>query len=237
MEIFDPIRFLTESRGIEISFVKEYIIGERYVVVILENGNLGLAANIINVKNFDFRKCKNFDFENTVHRLFLLAYFNAILNNVSGKFSEGDIFDIINFSEYKNIVMVGYSVPMYKKLTERNCIPYVFDNNSDADLVIKQNLMPEYLKNADSVILTGTSIINNTFTEIIEMLDTKCDVFLIGPSVPLSDIILNVRNIRGIFGTKFKTGDKNIISLIKQNEGTNCLKKYGKKLALLKKSN
>ncbi len=234
MKNFDPITLFIDKIGIDTLFIKEYILGEKYAAVILKNGNIGLAANILNVDKFEPESIELFDTENYTHRLFLLAYFNAVLNNFPNKLLEGDIFDIIDFSDYENIVMVGYSVPMYNKLIKRNCLPFVFDKNSEEKLIIEQKLISEYLKNADSVILTGTSIINNTFKEIIEAVNEKCDVFLIGPSATLSEILLNIKNIKGVFGTRFNVDDKNIIKLIKQNEGTNLLKKYGKKLVLLK---
>ncbi|NOZ33787.1 MAG: hypothetical protein GXO80_00630 [Chlorobi bacterium] len=235
LKTFDPIILFIDKIGVDISLVKEYILGEKYAAVILKNGNIGLAANIINVDKFDFKTVKLFDIENLTHRLFLLAFFNAVFNNLPNKLSGGDIFDIIDFSEYENIVMVGYSIPMFKKLKERNCVPFVFDNQSDEKLIIEQRLISEYLKKADSVILTGTSIINNSFKVIIETVNEKCDVFLIGPSATFFESLLNIKKIKGIFGTQFNTNDKNVIRLIRENEGTNCLKKYGKKFALINK--
>ncbi|MCF6183526.1 MAG: hypothetical protein L3J56_02675 [Bacteroidales bacterium] len=154
MKNFDPITLFIDKIGIDTLFVKEYILGEKYAAVILKNGNIGLAANILNVDKFEFESVELFDTENYTHRLFLLAYFNAVLNNLPNKLFEGDIFDIIDFPDYKNIVMVGYSVPMYQKLIKRNCLPFVFDKNSEEKLIIEQRLISEYLKNADSVILT-----------------------------------------------------------------------------------
>ncbi len=235
LKTFDPITLFIDKIGVDISLVKEYILGEKYAAVILKNGNIGLAANIINVDKFDFKTVKLFDTENFTHRLFLLAFFNAVFNNLPNNLSGEDIFDIIDFSEYENIVMVGYSIPMFKKMKERNCVPSVFDNHSDEELIIEQRLISEYLKKANSVILTGTSIINNSFNEIIETVNEKCDVFLIGPSATFSESLLNIKNIKGIFGTQFKPNDENVIRLIRQNEGTNCLKKYGKKFVLMNK--
>jgi len=232
----DPIRLLIEKIGVNISLIKDYIIGERYAAVVLKNGNIGLAANIIHADTFDFENIKSFDIENFTHRLFLLAFFNARLNNLPYFKKTGDIFDVIDFSKYTNTIMVGYSVPMLEKLKKQNCVPSVFDIQSEKECIINQDLMPEYLQNAQSLILTGTSIINNTFKDIMKFVNTLCDVFLIGSSVPLSADLLKKSGIKGIFGTQFIADDEDIIRLTEQNEGRNYLKKYGKKIILLNNS-
>ncbi len=237
LKSFDPIRLFIEKNGIDISLVEDFIIGRRYAAVVLKNGNIGLAANIINADKFDFGNIKTFDVEDFTHRLFLLAFFNAQINNSENLKMTGDIFDVVDFSSYRNTVMIGYSVPMVEKLKKQNCFPSVFDIQSEEKCVINQDLMPEYIENAQSLILTGTSIINNTFKDILSFVNKSCDVFLIGPSVPLSTVLLKGSGIKGIFGTQFKANDKDVIRLIKQNEGTNCLKKIGKKLILLNSSN
>ena len=237
LKSFDPIRLFVEKIGINISLVEDFIVGKRYAAAVLKNGNIGLAANIINADKFDFRNLNSFDTENVMHRLFLLAFFNARLNNSRNLNITGDIFDVIDFSNYMNTVMIGYSVPIIEKLKKQNCFPSVFDIQSEEKCVINQDLMPEYLQNAQSLILTGTSIINNTYKDILAFVNKTCDVYLIGPSVPLSDVLLKESGIKGIFGTQFKPNDENVIRLIKQNEGTNCLKKIGKKLILLNNSN
>ncbi len=232
MKDFDPIHVFIEKIGIDISLIKDFIIGEKYAAVILKNGNIGLAANIFNVVNFDFRTVKIFDIGNFTHRLFLLAFFNARLNSFPEEILTGDIFDLIDFTRYKNIVMIGYSVPMYTKLKKINCLPFVFDNHSDKEFILKQDLMPNYLRQANALILTGTSIINNTFKDIIRQVNKSCDVFLIGPSVSLSDILIKSSVVKAVFGTQFKINDNSVIRLISQNKGTDCLKKYGKKVAI-----
>lgn len=234
MNKFDPISLFLETIRIDLSSIKDYVIGEKYACIILKNGNIGMAANIIDINNFDFGNVQVFDKDNIMHRLFLLAYFNANLNIHKIDYIKDDIFKIIEFEKYRKIVMIGYSRPMYKKLNKLNIEPIVFDYASNESFITKQNLMSDNLKDASSVILTGTSIINNTFRDIVRQVTSDCDVFLTGPSVPLSEELFNTGKIKGIFGTIFKKNDENIINLIRQNKGTNCLKKYGTKVALLR---
>ena len=233
MKYPDPLLILYESYGVDIALVKDFFAGKKYAYVVLENGNIGISANIENSENFDISDVKKDDFGSYRNRLFLLAYFNALLNYNGKKFSEEDIFNIIDFSLYENIVMIGYSEPMYKKFSDK-IKPAVFDYSSDEPFIKKQNLMPEYLKKSDVLILTGTSIINNTFSEIIAGVSPDCDVCLVGPSVTLSEDILRMYGLKGIFGTLFRDNVPVIADFIKDNFGTDILKKYGEKVALIK---
>lgn len=235
MEKFDPISFLKNTVNIDYSSVKDFVIGEKYACIILKNGKIGMAANIINIKNFDFGNIQKIDIDNITHRLFLLAYFNANLNSNKTEYFKGDLFKIIDFKKYRKIVMIGFSRPMYKKLKKLNTKPIVFDYASNESFITKQNLMSENLKDASSVILTGTSIINNTFKTIVRQVNNECDVFLTGPSVPLSEKLFKTGKIKGIFGTLFETNKQKVIDLIKNDKGTDCLKNYGEKVVLLNK--
>ncbi len=237
MKNFDPISLFTGKNKVDLRKVKDFIIGEKYACVVLKNGNIGLAANIFNVKNFDFNNSDLSDIQNGTNRLFLLAYINTVLNNKKLPARKDDIFEVIDFKKYKNIVMIGYSEPMYNKLLKIDIEPFVFDFNSNEKFIVKQDLLTEYLRVANSVILTGTSLINNTFGDIVKEVKKDCSVFLIGPSVPLSEDFFDYYGIAGIFGTIFDQNKDIVIDLIKKNEGTNCLKNYGKKVALLSSQN
>ncbi len=234
MKNFDPISLFTEKIKVDLRKVKDFIIGGKYACVVLKNGNIGLAANILNVDNFDFKNADLSDIQNNTNRLFLLAYVNAVLNNNKLSARKDDIFEVIDFKKYKKIVMIGYSEPMYIKLLKINIKPFVFDFNSNEKFIVKQDLLKAYLREANSVILTGTSLINNTFGDIIKEVKSDCSVFLIGPSVPLWEDLFDYCGIAGVFGTIFDQNKDIVIDLIKKNEGTNCLKKYGTKVGLLR---
>ena len=233
-KISDPLLFFIKKYNIDLISVNNFILGKKYAAVISEKGNIGLAANLFNVKEFDVRNTKSFDTENYTHRLFLLAYFNSIINYQKQAYLNDDIFNLVDFKSYPEIVMIGYSKPMVKKLNNLRINPVIFDKSSDNEIVTPQRKLPEYLKSANSLILTGTSIINNTFSDIIEQVSENCDVYLIGPSVPLTTDLFEISQIKGIFGTVFNKNDKNVIDVILRNEGTNCLKKYGTKVGLLR---
>ncbi|NPA68562.1 MAG: hypothetical protein GXO50_08140 [Chlorobi bacterium] len=225
--------FISES-GIDLSEVYDFVTGKRYAAVILNNGNIGIAANIINITDFDFISAGSFDVKIPEHRLFLSAYFNAHFNYADNNLLHEDLFSIVDFSFYKSLVMVGYSKPMTEKLKKKNVSVHIFDNQVEAPFIKDQSMLNSYIAKSDSVILTGTSIINNTLGEILNNAKQNSDIFLTGPSVPMSKYILEKKNIKGLFGTVFTENTGKIIDLIKKDKGTDCLKKYGKKVAMIK---
>ncbi len=234
----DPIKDLYNEYGFELNSIDKIVFGDTYVAVILENGFIGLSANLMNIKDFNREELNNLDFSNNSHRNVLNAYYNAMLNNVEQEFISIDIFDFINFSDYSNIVMTGFSKPMYKKLQLNNIKLSIFDesiNPDDNPLIINQEKQEEYLSDADMVILTSTSLMNATFCDILKYTNYGCDIFLFGASTLLSQYMFKYSKIKGLFGTVFTPGDKQILNIVAEGHGHRYLKKHGKKVALIRK--
>ncbi|MEZ5012154.1 MAG: DUF4213 domain-containing protein [Bacteroidales bacterium] len=47
----EPIRHFLDKEGFEITRIKEWVIGEKYVGVMLDNGNIGVCATLDNSVN------------------------------------------------------------------------------------------------------------------------------------------------------------------------------------------
>lgn len=234
----DPIKDLYNKYGFEINSIDKIVFGDTYVAVMLDNGFIGLSANLLNIKDFNHADLKKLNLKDNSHRNILNAYYNALMNNVEQEFINIDIFDFINFSKYLNIVMTGFSEPMYNKLKSDNIKLKIFDesiNPKDNFLITEQNQQKEYLFGADIVILTSTSLMNNTFCDILKYTNSACDIFLFGASTLLSQYMFKYSKIKGLFGTVFRPGDKKILKIIEEGHGHRYLKKYGKKVALIRK--
>jgi len=234
----DPIKDLYNEYSFELNSIDKIVFGETYVAVILENGFIGLSANLMNIKDFKRAELNNLDFTDSCHRNVLNAYYNAMLNNVEQEFVYIDIFDFINFSDYSNIIMTGFSKPMYKKLKSENIKLTIFDESiqpEENNLITSQAKQEEYLADADMVILTSTSLMNNTFCDILKYTNSGCDIFLFGASTLMSQHMFKYSKVKGLFGTVFKPGDKQILNIVAEGHGHRYLKKHGKKVALIRK--
>lgn len=76
------------------------------------------------------------------------------------------------------------------------------------------------LGTADCVILSGTTINNNTFMEVISKTSDSCSIFLLGPSNILSREMFRYRNIKVVFGSRFRKGDEEVLDIIREGRGT-----------------
>ncbi|NPA44683.1 MAG: hypothetical protein GXO49_04035 [Chlorobi bacterium] len=231
--IKEPIFFLIEKYGFDINSIKEIIFGNTYVAVLLKNGNLGVSANLINFNSFNFEELKSIDINKNSHRNILNAYFNAVLNTKQQNLQKTDIFDFVNFSKYKNLVMIGFSEPMYKKLKKHNIEIAIFDLYSKENFIKDLSIQKECLHKADCVILTATTLANNTFFEITENTN-KCDIFMFGASTIMHEDMFHYKNIKGLFGTVFNKNDQKLIEIIKEGHGQRFTKNHGYKAALIK---
>lgn len=223
----DIIREINNLVPYDLEFVKKVEKGQRYVAVMNKDGNIGVCAligneiNNINVQQPDFDKISD--------RIFLTAYYNSLFNVANKNYKTGDIVENIDFAKYKNIVMIGYFLPIVERLAKLNIKVSVFDLRNQ-EITITMEKQKKYLQNADAVILTATSIFNNTFYEIVS--NTKADVFILGPSSILSKFFFNFSNVKAIFGSIFDANDNRILKAVKAGMGTRQFLKYGQKVVL-----
>jgi len=229
----EPITYFYKKYGFELNSIKKIITGKTYISVMLKNGNIGVSANLENTKNVATNNLQIIDINNNIHRNILNAYYNALLNTEEESLIKVDIFDYINFSKYSNIIMIGFSEPMYNKLQKFNINISVFDYSSDKKIIKSQSKQKEYLNIADCVILTATSLSNNSFLNISENTNI-CDIFIFGASTIMHKDMFIYKNIKGLFGTVFNKNDDKLLQLIDKGHGQRDTKNYGHKTAMIK---
>lgn len=228
----EPLLLLTDTYGVDVFQIKSIASGLRYSAVMLKNGNIGVCANFGNEIEDNPGKYSKLDLKNISHRIFLTAYFNALLNYTNDYKKSGDIFDIIDFRKYKDIVMIGLFKPIVRKFEEENISLSVFDYLKNDSVLISGSKKSDYLRKCDAVILSSTTIFNDTFKEIIKSLKEQCDIFMLGPSSIMSREIFDYWNIKIIFGTVFEKNDERIPDIIKNGGGTKYFQPYGRKVYL-----
>ncbi|MGE0078912.1 MAG: DUF364 domain-containing protein [Bacteroidales bacterium] len=205
-----------------------YILGAKYVAVTNSAGHIGVCATLGNeIDGFDI---DNLNFDCTEDRIVINALVNSYINYSTRFDGGGDIFSIINFDKYSSIVMIGYFGPLVNKFMGKNIALNIFDLDQREVPVLPMEQQAEYLSKADCVILTSTSISNNTFEGIVRNTPSSSDIFLLGPSTPMDDALFEYPNVKGLFGSVFKPFDENTLKIIADGGGTCLFKQYMEKI-------
>lgn len=228
----EPLAHFYSKYGFDPASVMQLVCGEIYVGLMLHNGNIGFCSTLQQPVDLEAKDLDPVDLTNTAHRIVLTAYYNALLNYSNQYTGTSDIFDEIDFRGYKNIVMVGCFQSLLKKFQRENIDIAVFDNLVSKPLVMDPRKQEEFSRNADALILTGTSLFNQTFQTIMGLTKPGCEVFVLGPSTILHTDLFLYGNIRVLFGAVFDPHDQRPFRIIAQGKGTRDFLPFMKKVYL-----
>ncbi|MCG8411544.1 MAG: hypothetical protein MI739_09700 [Bacteroidales bacterium] len=218
--MLEPIEFFYEKYGIDLKSINQIICGKKYIAVWLKNGQIGVCATLNNYVNIEVRDLRFPDLNNIQHRIVLNAYYNAIFNYQNKYDTTIDIFDKINFSKYKKIVMIGFFRSLVDKFNKENIKLKVFDKTEEDSFLTDMQLQLSEVAKADALILSATSIFNKTFMQLINSTNTNCDTYTLGPSNILNPEMFQYRNTKVLFGTTFDLNDVNTLKIIQMGGGT-----------------
>lgn len=234
--ITDSLQLLYNINKPDISIISKICFGERQLAVMLINSNLGTCTTL---GNHLFAKKKDLlqpDFSNISHRALLIAYYSAFYNySIVGE-NQGDILDVVNFNLYQNIVMIGYFRTLAEKIDSMQIPLIIFDLASNEERLTKINKQDEHLGKADAIILTATTLYNNTFDKIMSKVNSDSDVFLLGPTSVLCQDLFYHKNVKYIFGAVFNETEK-VLKTIEEGGGIKDIRSLMKKIYLKRPEN
>jgi uncharacterized protein (DUF4213/DUF364 family) len=222
----DQLLDLYKIHGYHPEDISRIVAGENYYSILLNNGNIGVAATLKTNIGEDFATFKVPDFNNFTHRAVLTAYLNAKLNYDNVYEKEVDIFEEFQFQGYKKLVMVGLFESLYKNLKSTGIDVQVFDNGSTDERTLPKEKQSDIMKNADAAIITSTSIINGTFGKLISTLPPTCDIYMLGPSGTLTNDIFKYPNVKYVFGSVFDNNNELVLNAIEAGAGTHGFLKW-----------
>jgi len=226
----EPLIHFYEKYGFDSSMINTMVCGTKYSAVLLNNGNIGVCANLSNAVDLKKEDIESIDLSDTRHRIILNAYYNAMLNDLPDNGESADILDLIETEKYKNIVMIGLFKPILEKSRAKNIDISVFDLVKEDDDLKPIEDQISYVSNADMIILSATTVFNHTFPDIINNTNENCDIFLMGPSSIMNEDMMCYNNIKGIFGTVFGKNDERVLDVIKNGFGTKHFIGFGNKV-------
>jgi len=216
----EPLEYFFEKYGIHLDSINQIVCGEKYVAVLLKNGKLGVCATLDHYVNLDVKDLRFPDLSNISHRIVLNAYFNAAYNYQNQYDTSVDIFDQIDFKQYHKIVMIGFFRSLAEKFENEGIALTIFDKKAEDEKLTSMNDQLSEVAKADAVILSSTTVFNNSFLGLINATKDECDIYTLGPSTILNKEMFKYRNIKLLFGAVFEPNDINTIRIIEQGGGT-----------------
>ncbi len=228
----EPLTHFHKKYGFDPGSIKHLVCGELYVGLMLNNGSIGVCSTLKTSVSLSIRDLDPVDLTNTAHRIVLTAWYNALLNDKNRYNGASDIFDEINFRKYNSIVMVGYFQSLLDKFRKENINISVFDHQVSEPMILDPQKQEEFIRKADALILTGTSLYNETFQTIVGWTKPGCDIFVLGPSTILHPDMFLYENIRVLFGALFEKNDLRPLQVIEQGKGTRDFLPFMKKVYL-----
>ena len=216
----EPIEYFFEKYGIDLKSINQIICGEKYIAVLLKNGQVGVCATLNNYVNIEARDLQFADVKNVQHRIVLNAYFNAVFNYQNEYDTTSDIFDKIDFKKYNKIVMTGFFRSLVKKFERENIDLIIFDKAEEDEKLTDMSKQLTEVAKADALILSSTSVFNNTFMDLVSATKDSCDIYTLGPSTILNQEMFQYRNIKYLFGSIFEANDVNTLKIVQHGGGT-----------------
>lgn len=145
----------------------------------------------------------------------LNAYFQGLLSKGKYKFlKKTDPIDIFNFSDYMNVVMIGAFTSYITKIAESGTHLRVLELDEKSFLPHqKQFYEPAenyiaILPESDLIIITGLTLVNNTFDGLLQYIPVSSKSILIGPSASMVPDLFFKIGIDMIGGTYITDSEK-----------------------------
>jgi uncharacterized protein (DUF4213/DUF364 family) len=231
----DILEVLFQKYPYNSNLAKEIIVGERHVFVLLANGNIGVCATLGElIHQAPNEILSNPNFLNIHHRIIVNAWVNACGNYESNLTGNTDIFEAIDFSEISNLVMIGYFGSLAQKFVDKNINITIFDLDPEDKPVEPLHKQADALGNANCVIITSTTLANNTYTDILSKVKPNCKTYFLGPSTPLNLSLFNLPSVAGVFGSRFSKFDYQVLSAIESGGGARSFLSRMQKAYILK---
>lgn len=231
------------------NYVKTINIGLGYTAVELKNGNCGVCCTLLNSHDSctvykiseDFEDQCCFDvllslrkYNDLISRAIVIAMVNALSQaQIDCNFLEdkNTLFEDLDLDVGKKVAMIGYFKPIVNSFNKKGVEVVAYDIGKE---VGDENSFYTFVnEEASALIITATSFINNTFSDIIDKIKSfKGPVSLLGPSTIMNEKLYDNTPIT-ILGGTYVSDTKGVLKSIRMGKGTpsihkNSIKVYSK---------
>lgn len=198
-------------------------------------------GNIQGQKIFDlFEYCEKSDIINNVKLAVLNAISSEIISRSTYKVIEDkDPIELIDLTGEKTICIVGAFQSYMQKIAATSNKLFVLELNENAfdenqkHLFVPADRYAETFAKSDIIIITGSTIANNTIDNLISHIPPKAQTILVGPSSSLVPDVLFNHNIDIIGSTKILDADKMFSVISEGGSGYHLFNYCAKKICIV----
>jgi uncharacterized protein (DUF4213/DUF364 family) len=166
----------------------------------------------------------------TIEKSMALALVNALnYENAVSLPEDRDntiVFEKLQVREGSRVAMVGFFGPLVKALDKRKALLEVIDDLRG--IGNRQSFYKKLAGWADALILTSTSILNNTTEEILGQVSAGVKTVLMGPSTPMVADAFTHLPVHILAGT-VPVEKEQVLKAVRHGLGTRYIQKYSKK--------
>ncbi len=222
--------------------ILKLVMGLGYTAAHTEMG-LGLSYTMISRKNsctvnplaglFSGRTIKDAlevlgrDLNNIINRTVLIALFNSTIDFNKIKSAGRDAVEILDIKRGEQVYMIGYFEPLVPAIKSKSENLKIIEERHGE---VTDDIKAEDWKSEVNII-TSTSIINQSFEDIVQKCLKARANCLMGPSTPLDPEFFNDCNIKYLAGLKPLDYNR-IIDIVSEGGGTKLFNKHCEKIVI-----
>ncbi|UCD78314.1 MAG: DUF364 domain-containing protein [Desulfobacterales bacterium] len=236
--------FLSQAQKVNVTILS---LGLGYTAVTTSDGGIGLSYTYFNDKKSCMVLNQHIDYEgrpaeqllekimdNTpIERSMALALINALNYRAAIELPE-DADNAIMFEKFRidkgrQVAMVGYFGPLVRNFEKQGISLEILDISRG--LGKKEDFYKKLANWANVLLLTSTSILNNSTEEILANVGEKVNTVMLGPSTPLVADAFSHLPVHMLAGTVPIEQEKTL-KAIRHGMGTPVLHRYSRKVFL-----
>jgi uncharacterized protein (DUF4213/DUF364 family) len=233
--------FAKRAREVNIEIL---CLGLGYTAVTLSDGGIGLSYTHFEDKKSCMVLNQHIDYEgqravqllekikseHPVERTMALALVNALNYEDALGYPEDRknsiMFDRFKIGKETKVAMVGFIGPLVNVLKQQQAAVEILD--ASRNMGHKKDFYAKLGNWADVLILTSTSILNNTTEEILQNVHQKVKTVMLGPSTPMVPGAFKHLPVHMLAGTVPIDKEK-VLKAIRHGMGTPVLQKFSRK--------
>ncbi len=185
-----------------------------------------------------------------IKRAIAIATLNALSDGIwrenpgegAGRYriEEGDDIFSLGPGKIQKAVVIGALIPIVKTFKEKR-IPYRIAEldirtlkAEELPFFVSQEDLPGELKTADLVVISGTTLLNDTLEEILSFCCTDATILLIGPTATMLPESFFSRGVTALAGNRVINGEETLDVLTEGGSGYHFYDRSSKKVMIIR---